>query len=142
MPTEIITVTAAVLLVAAILTLLIRAGRAQAARTPITTPTGRLTRDQLDTHLNDLIERKQMIHAIKLLREQTGMGLKDAKHAVDSLAAGRPITHPAYTALPGADLASRVRELKQSGRTDRAIHLVCGETGMNEHDAARFVDSL
>ncbi|MEU0570464.1 hypothetical protein ABZ297_34445 [Nonomuraea sp. NPDC005983] len=43
---------------------------------------------------------------------------------------------------PRNDLAARVRWLKTSGRTEQAIHLVCGETGMDQMAATRFVESL
>ncbi|MER6951192.1 hypothetical protein ABT294_44980 [Nonomuraea sp. NPDC000554] len=43
---------------------------------------------------------------------------------------------------PRGDLAARVRQLKASGRTEQAIHLVCGETGMDQMAATRFVESI
>ncbi|MER7208832.1 hypothetical protein [Streptosporangium sp. NPDC000239] len=62
----------------------------------------------------------------------------------------RPATflpHPAQppSATPrrgGADLASRVHDLKTSGRAEQAVLLVRGETGMTEPDARRFVDAV
>ncbi|KFN43071.1 ribosomal protein L7/L12 [Arenimonas oryziterrae] len=41
------------------------------------------------------IRRGNKIEAIKQLREQTGLGLKEAKDAVDALAAALPATAPA-----------------------------------------------
>lgn len=40
------------------------------------------------------------------------------------------------------DLADRARALKAAGRTEQAIHLVRGETGMDEAQAVAFVNSL
>ncbi|WP_157253535.1 hypothetical protein [Nonomuraea typhae] len=40
------------------------------------------------------------------------------------------------------DLAWRVRDMKAAGRTEQAVFLVRGETGMGEDDARRFVNSL
>ncbi|MBB4919131.1 hypothetical protein ACFY19_00025 [Streptosporangium saharense] len=61
--------------------------------------------------------------------------------------AARPATflpHPANTSSSrgGADLASRVHDLKVSGRAEQAVLLVRGETGMTEPDARRFVDAI
>ncbi|MFI7454167.1 ribosomal protein L7/L12 [Nonomuraea sp. NPDC049714] len=100
--------------------------------------------EELDGALRELIRRDRKIQAIKLLREHTGMGLKQAKDAIDGLAAGRPL-HPPVTqqhAPPQEDLATRVRRLKESGRTEQAVFLVRGETGMDEAGATLFVDSL
>ncbi|MFF4415571.1 hypothetical protein ACFYY8_23820 [Streptosporangium sp. NPDC001559] len=51
---------------------------------------------------------------------------------------------PPSSAIPrrGADLASRVHDLKVSGRAEQAVLLVRGETGMTEPDARRFVDAV
>ncbi|RIH86497.1 50S ribosomal protein L7/L12 [Calidithermus terrae] len=40
----------------------------------------------LDGEVIELIKRSQLIEAIKLYREQTGLGLKEAKDAVDAIA--------------------------------------------------------
>lgn len=109
--------------------------------------------EHLEEHLRTLIQQNKQIRAIKLLREQTGMGLKDAKDAIDALAAGRPISHRAYLwltrsghtatpALPQADLATRARNLKEAGKTEQAVFLVRGETGWNEQEAIAFVEAL
>jgi large subunit ribosomal protein L7/L12 len=41
--------------------------------------------DGVDAEIRDLVARGQKIQAIKLLRERTGVGLKEAKDVVDSL---------------------------------------------------------
>ncbi|MEU8249727.1 hypothetical protein [Nonomuraea sp. NPDC048916] len=43
---------------------------------------------------------------------------------------------------PQDDLATRVRRLKEAGRTQQAIFLVRGETGIGQDEAAQFVNSL
>ncbi|WP_214410306.1 ribosomal protein L7/L12 [Sphaerisporangium fuscum] len=86
-----------------------------------------------------LAAQGRKIEAIKLVRQRTGFGLKQAKDYVDALEAGRiPLT----PAPPRDDLATRVRRLKSEGRTEQAVFLVRGETGMNEPDAQAFVDQL
>ncbi|TXK40764.1 ribosomal protein L7/L12 [Nonomuraea sp. C10] len=143
--TELLIIATTLAILAAGATILIRNRNTRGRITPAPSRV-QLTRDQLDTQLHTLIQQNKMIHAIKLLREQTGMGLREAKDAVDGLAAGRPISHPAYTALAGTpaqpDLATRARHLKEAGHTEQAILLVRAETGMNEEDAATFVGTL
>ncbi|MEU0565047.1 hypothetical protein ABZ297_06585 [Nonomuraea sp. NPDC005983] len=72
-----------------------------------------LSPDELNHQLRSLVAQGKPIYAIKLLRQHTGMRLKEAKDAVDGLAAGRPINHPALhrpptasAAVPQADLAT------------------------------------
>lgn len=109
-------------------------------------PAPRPSAQELDGALHDLIRQDKKIQAIKLLREHTDLSLKQAKEAVDGLAAGYPIHYPPAIARrparPQADLASRVRELKEAGRAEQAVLLVRGETGMDEPSATLFVDSL
>ncbi|WP_336206891.1 ribosomal protein L7/L12 [Nonomuraea sp. LPB2021202275-12-8] len=121
---------------------------------PAMMPRPRPTPQELDHALQTLIQQNRKIQAIKLLRDHTGMGLKEAKQAVDGLAVGHPITYPpslgqrptppATTppATAHSDLATRVRQLKETGRTEQAIFLVRGETGMDEASATLFVNSL
>ncbi|MBN6054878.1 ribosomal protein L7/L12, partial [Nonomuraea sp. RK-328] len=123
-------------------------GRGARGRAPsgITRPA---SPQELDARVRHLAATGQPIHAIKLLRQHTGMGLKEAKDAVDGLAHGRPIRHPAlqpHTTTQAArhttDLAARVRALKADGRTEQAVFLVRGETGMDHDEATAFVDSV
>ncbi|GAA4193086.1 hypothetical protein GCM10022252_35550 [Streptosporangium oxazolinicum] len=103
-----------------------------------------------------LTRQGRKIEAIKELRQYTGLGLRESKTVVDAVALGHDLwshhlmarfrpSHP--TVSPGAgvsgpDLATRVRELKVAGRAEQAIHLVRGETGMGEREAALFVETL
>ncbi|MEU6740951.1 hypothetical protein [Streptosporangium sandarakinum] len=114
-------------------------------------PRPRLDPAELNHQVTGLIAAGKTVQAVKLVREQTGLGLADAKRYTDDLAAGRPPHlapfHPGAPGLaaapqPAADLATRVRHLKAAGRAEQAVFLVRGETGMDEADARRFVDSL
>ena len=49
---------------------------------------------------------------------------------------------PMALIAPATTLATRVRNLKEMGRTEQAVFLVRGETGMDESEAIRFVSSL
>jgi ribosomal protein L7/L12 len=48
------------------------------------------TREELNAKLLELIKAGGMIHAIKLLRENTNMGLKESKDYVEALRDGKP----------------------------------------------------
>ncbi len=81
------------------------------------------------------------VAAIKLVRERTGLGLKEAKLLTETLGAGHAVpSDPAGGAVP--DLATRVRDLKAAGRTEQAVFLVRGETGMGQSEAETFVNAL
>jgi hypothetical protein len=64
---------------------------------PVTAATA-ATSSGLDSEVRQLLQSGQMIEAVKLVRERTGLGLKEAKDRVDAVAAGLP---------PGSDRRSR-----------------------------------
>jgi hypothetical protein len=145
---ELLVLALLVIVIVAVVLVVATANRRRTS-TPVVMPTWPMTPSELTGHLRDLVAQNKKIHAIKLLRERTGLGLKDAKDAVEALAAGYPVRHPALTtpptppaAPPRADLATRVRHLKESGQTEQAVFLVRGETGMNHDEATLFVNSL
>ncbi|MBO4274398.1 ribosomal protein L7/L12 [Microbispora triticiradicis] len=94
----------------------------------------------LQQRVRELYAENKKVEAIKLIREETGLGLKEAKDLADGIGAGRPL--PVATARHGYDLAARAREMKAAGRVEQAVFLVRGETGMSQSEAERFVDSL
>ncbi|MFC6080362.1 ribosomal protein L7/L12 [Sphaerisporangium aureirubrum] len=112
----------------------------------------------LEPLIAHLVRERQLIQAIKEVRQSTGLGLAEAKAVVDGVAAGRSlysrpsmarfqqmVLPPTPQDLPQdlpPDLATRVRQLKAAGRTEQAVHLVRGETGMEDREARLFVDSL
>ncbi|MCG5213528.1 hypothetical protein [Streptosporangium sp. KLBMP 9127] len=116
------------------------AGRRNRSRAPSAGPP-RIPGD-LQERARLLMEQKKVISAVKLIREETGLDLKDAKFVADAIAAGRAV--PIDTAGPAdsSTLADRARALKISGREEQAIFLVRGETGMNHPEAFAFVQSL
>jgi ribosomal protein L7/L12 len=96
------------------------------------------------------IADRELIHAIKVIREDTGMGLRDAKDTAEAMAAEMAAEGSADRAAPpdeasstgGADLATRVRRLRADDRTGEAIELVATETGMSLVDATHFVEAV
>ncbi|MEV4892365.1 ribosomal protein L7/L12 [Nonomuraea sp. NPDC055795] len=98
-----------------------------------------------------LLQQGKTIQAIKIVRERTRLGLKEAKDLVEDVAAGRRrlTDHPAFAGMrpslsrrPTGDLAGRVRDLVAEGHRQQAIYLVRGETGMGEEEAELFITSL
>ncbi|GAA3100573.1 ribosomal protein L7/L12 [Streptosporangium carneum] len=170
-PTELLIIGLILLLVfGAVVTVLVLLARRAAApsSSPLSAPhldlgpKGRPGPSDLQGQVRALLGQRKKIQAIKLVREQTGLGLAAAKKYVDDLEAGRfpeppsslsrhGLAHqgfpdrgeaPSAPSYHGADLATRVRDLKASGRVEQAVFLVRGETGMAESDAWRFVDSI
>ncbi|MEU4191065.1 hypothetical protein AB0E69_04145 [Kribbella sp. NPDC026611] len=92
-----------------------------------------------------LITTKKMVHAVKLVRDRTGLDLKNAKELVDDIRLGRyvpPTLGTPLVRLPGANLAERTRALKAAGDLHQATALVVSETGMTEVEAGLFVGAL
>ncbi|MBA9007646.1 50S ribosomal protein L7/L12 [Thermomonospora cellulosilytica] len=86
-----------------------------------------------------LVDKGQLIHAVKVVRQHTGMSLKDAKDYVDAVKDGRA---PRPLEPRTGRLSDRVRAFRDSGDRDSALALVQAETGMTREEAARFVDAL
>jgi large subunit ribosomal protein L7/L12 len=96
------------------------------------------------------------IHAIKLLRRYTGLGLAEAKAAVDEIdrtghlppgvavpaAERRAGAVDAWLAGADAGLVTRVRDLKARDRTIEAIKVVREHTGMGLVDAKEAVERM
>ncbi|SNS24166.1 ribosomal protein L7/L12 [Rhodococcoides kyotonense] len=107
----------------------------------------------LDDHARDeiyrLVGQKKQIHAIKLFRERTGAGLKEAKDIVESVGRGEPLPTPgAYAQTTGLDTGAwediipKLRTLKSEGRTIAAIKLLRARTGLSLREAKEAVDRL
>ena len=91
--------------------------------------------------VRELAAAGRKIEAIKVQRQHTGMGLKEAKQFVEALeTTGEP------PAVPRAELSlaamAQVRELVAAGKTIQAVKLVREDTGWGLKQAKDFVDSL
>ncbi|MBC9006232.1 50S ribosomal protein L7/L12 [Micromonospora aurantiaca] len=84
------------------------------------------------------------VEAVKVLREQTGLSLLDAKRAVDALAAGG--SWPPGPPAPGKGVDEAVRaeaaRLLYRGKKIQAIKVVREHTHMSLADAKRYVEGL
>jgi ribosomal protein L7/L12 len=106
---------------------------------------GRLDETTLEREVVALLERRQKIHAIKLVREQTGIGLKEAKDAVEAIdRTGRlHLPHrPKPMPLAGDEVLAHARRLKAAGRAIEAIKLIRQHSGLGLKDAKDMYDRL
>jgi ribosomal protein L7/L12 len=95
-----------------------------------------------------LVRGGQKINAIKLVREQTNWGLKEAKDFVEALEAGKPL--PAKPNLPdyprpsdtsyGSPDWTRIREQLAAGRKIEAIKIYREQTGVGLKEAKDAVE--
>lgn len=96
-----------------------------------------------------LVGEKKKIHAIKLFRERTGAGLKEAKDIVESVERGNALPSPGkYVVATGLDtrawedIIPKLRALKAEGRAIAAIKLLRARTGLSLREAKEAVDKL
>lgn len=80
----------------------------------------------------------QKIEAIKRYRELTGVGLKEAKDAVEALERGEAPMLPPTSSAPAAN----VQELLREGRKLEAIKLYREQTGLGLKEAKDAVEAM
>ncbi len=88
----------------------------------------------------EMMAQGRKIEAIKLLRELTGMGLAEAKSAVERLEAGEPL--PPFERGTARELPEDVRQLASTGHAIEAVKRLRERTGMSLKDAKELVDSV
>lgn len=98
-----------------------------------------------DPEVHRLLAEGNKIAAIKHVREQTSLGLKEAKDYVDGLAsrdgAARPATAgPLGHATP--EVEQMARSLLTEGKKIQAVKYVREQTGWGLKEAKEFVDTL
>jgi ribosomal protein L7/L12 len=86
-----------------------------------------------------LLGQNQKIAAIKLYREKTGVGLKEAKDAVEALEQGKPLPsrEPVDSSFEG-----QIISLLEQGQKIGAIKLYREKTGVGLKEAKDFIDAL
>lgn len=101
--------------------------------------------DDLAKKIADLLLAGQKIEAIKLLREATGMGLAEARDAVEAAEHGTPL--PPHSALarqsapaPPGGLPADVRAAASAGDRIGAIKLLRQRTGLGLKEAKDLLD--
>lgn len=121
-------------------------GRAAGQQIPAS---GGLPEDAL-ADVRGLLQQGQKITAIKLVREHTGWGLKEAKDYVEALEAGHappPATGPAVQRWvmdgdPLAGVDARIRQLLSDGQKITAIKVIREYTGWGLTEIKDYVEAL
>jgi ribosomal protein L7/L12 len=110
--------------------------------------------DALDEEIEHLLIQGKKIEAIKLYRERTDVGLREAKDMVDTLESALLLHGPAFAHTTGATPETpdrvpvvmppgeEVRRLVLAGDKIRAIKLYRDQTGLGLREAKAAVDLL
>lgn len=106
----------------------------------------RQTSPNLEAEVRSLLAQKNAIAAIKLVREQMGMGLKEAKAYIEGLAYQEPPL-PSLTSLSSSqpnslpdDLSRQIRQLVTHQQKIAAIKLVRQHTGWDLKTSKDYVE--
>ncbi len=94
----------------------------------------------LPDNVLEALHQGQTIEAIKLLRLATGLGLKEAKDAVDAHLQGLPVSVP--MASLANQLPASVAEALRSGNKIEAIKLLREQTGLGLKEAKDAVEGM
>jgi ribosomal protein L7/L12 len=103
--------------------------------------------DSLEGQILLLVQAGKKIEAIKIYRQETGSGLKEAKDAVEALAAGRPIARRSGESIEtsGVDpnsLEGQVLTLMRDQKKIWAIKVYREKTGVGLKQAKDAVEAL
>jgi ribosomal protein L7/L12 len=99
--------------------------------------------DSLTEAVQAQLAAGKTIDAIKTYREATGVGLKEAKDAVDSLAAGSPLTVPEAVLAPAPPPGdAQVETLVAQDRLIDAIKVYRAIHGVGLKEAKDAVDAI
>ena len=88
----------------------------------------------------DALQQGQTLEAIKLLRTATGLGLKEAKDAIEAYQKGHPLTVPIASSID--QLPASVLQAIQSGNKIEAIKLLREQTGLGLKEAKDAVEAM
>src|SRR3990167_7039470 len=99
-----------------------------------------ISKDPLPANVQAALERGSAIEAVKLLREATGLGLKEAKDLIDQHHRGRTTT--IAVGDTASTLPPEVLSALQQGKKIEAIRLLREKTGLGLKDAKEAVESI
>lgn len=94
----------------------------------------------LPANVLEALHQGQTIEAIKLLRQATGLGLKEAKDAVDAYMQGLPVSMP--TGAREVSSPASVLMALQTGNKIQAIKLLREQTGLGLKEAKDAVEAM
>jgi ribosomal protein L7/L12 len=94
----------------------------------------------LEHQVRSLLDQGQKIAAVKLYKDQTGVGLAEAKAAVEALEAG--IGQPSTPTEMRDDLEAELLRLLGDGQKIQAVKLYKDQMGVSLLEAKQAVESL
>lgn len=97
-----------------------------------------LTAD-LEREVRSLLDQGKKIEAVKVYKDHTGSGLKDAKDAVEALQRGASLPQPAEV---DTDLQAEVLRLLGQGEKIKAVKLYRDRTGATLFDSKQAVEAM
>lgn len=100
--------------------------------------------DWLPPEVVSAIESGQTIEAVKLLREKTGLGLTEAKEAVDAYVRRQKAPGASSVSEPSQapDVPAEVMQALRNGNRIEAVRLVREHRGLSLREAKLYVDLL
>ena len=93
----------------------------------------------LPAKVAEALQRGNILDAIKLLRDSKGVGLKQAREALDQYMRGNPVNKASPAAFP-TKLPPSVVQAMQAGNKIEAIKLMRAQTGLSLKEAKDAVD--
>lgn len=96
----------------------------------------------VEEEIRSLIAQNRKIEAIKLLRQTSGLGLKEAKDSVDAMAAGVPPLLSSPSAATDMSSGDRIANLVRAGNKIAAIRDYRAATGASLVDAKAYIEEL
>ena len=97
----------------------------------------------MEDQVRELVRRGRKIEAVKLVRENTGLGLAEALRAVEAVEAGGrlpQVKRPQPVML--GDVRGQIMALKDRGKAIEAIKLIRQATGLGLKDAKDLYEAL
>ena len=95
----------------------------------------------LPSQVLQALARGQQIEAIRLLREATGLGLKDAKDAIDAHLRGESVMPPSAGGMTDTTPQDVIEALRRGNKID-AVRRMRAHTGLDLKAAKERVDVL
>ena len=113
-------------------------------RTVLAKPGATLDATPLEHEVIRLLERRQKIQAVRLVRQHARLGLKEAKDVVEEVERTGRLRLPPQQPQPyvAEDVLGQARRLKSDGRAIDAIKLIREHTGLGLKQAKDLYDDL
>lgn len=117
----------------------------EALRFGTSVPVSAVSASSREQQILDLMARNQEIQAIKLYREWTNVGLKEAKDAVEAMARGEmgtiPVSEPSVL-MGGASVDGQIRVLLAKRQKIEAIKVYRLATNLGLKEAKDYVEAI